>query len=374
MIKQQEKNLAADNQAIKGQQQLVQNLYPKQHNFQASRNQAVIKARPRPRPRTEKTHNIQQTCNFASTQAQLSELQKMFCKLSESVSVNKNRVEPYTGVSFSDSKLINPKRYVQTSHKKRSRRRNILNKLFASYSRAQNERYIKNLSSQALTNDEVKLVSRGLKFIPTPPVPSSDKPLLKDFDDFARTMRLKYMFAKKRKTSAHPFHVKSTWQPPVQNSIALENYFEETKLEIACAIFRPQIDNISAYERNAISALKRNSKINLKKADKGTTTVILDTAHKIDEGLQQLSNDKFYKPLSSPIVQGTARKVKELVNKLYRSGHIDPMTHKWLTIGLKQPRIPEFFTLTKIHKKTPVGRPIVSGSSGPTERICSFVD
>ena len=50
------------------------------------------------------------------------------------------------------------------------------------------------------------------------------------------------------------------------------------------------------------------------------------------------------------------------------------MTHTWLTIGLKQPRIPEFYTLTKIHKKTPVGRPIVSGSNGPTERIYSFVD
>ena len=50
------------------------------------------------------------------------------------------------------------------------------------------------------------------------------------------------------------------------------------------------------------------------------------------------------------------------------------MTHKWLTIGLKQPRTPEFYTLTKIQKKTPVGRPIVSGSSGPTERISSFVD
>ena len=50
------------------------------------------------------------------------------------------------------------------------------------------------------------------------------------------------------------------------------------------------------------------------------------------------------------------------------------MTHKWLTIGLKQPRIPEFYTLTKIDKKIPVGRPIVSGSSGPTERISSFVD
>ena len=80
------------------------------------------------------------------------------------------------------------------------------------------------------------------------------------------------------------------------------------------------------------------------------------------------------KPLASPIVQETSRKVNAIVYKLFCSGHIDKMTHKWLTTDLKQPRIPEFYTLTKIHKKTPVGRPIVSGSSGPTERISSFVD
>ena len=78
MMKQQDKILAADNQAIKAQQQLLQNLHLKEHSFHASRYQAAIKARPRPRPTTEKTHNSQQTCNFASMQAQLSELQKMF--------------------------------------------------------------------------------------------------------------------------------------------------------------------------------------------------------------------------------------------------------------------------------------------------------
>ena len=73
-------------------------------------------------------------------------------------------------------------------------------------------------------------------------------------------------------------------------------------------------------------------------------------------------------------MQDTARKVKELVNNLYRSGHIVLMTHKWLTISLKQPRTPEFYTLIKIYKKTPVSRPIVSGSSGPTERISRLED
>ena len=55
-------------------------------------------------------------------------------------------------------------------------------------------------------------------------------------------------------------------------------------------------------------------------------------------------------------------------------GMASSRSRKWLKISLKQPRIPEFYTLTKIHEKTPVGRPIVSGSSGPTERIYSFVD
>ena len=74
-------------------------------------------------------------------------------------------------------------------------------------------------------------------------------------------MPLKHMFGNKRKTSAHQSYVKSTWQPAVQSSVALENYLEESKLELASAAFRPQVDNISANERNAMQ--KRNSKINL---------------------------------------------------------------------------------------------------------------
>ena len=50
------------------------------------------------------------------------------------------------------------------------------------------------------------------------------------------------------------------------------------------------------------------------------------------------------------------------------------MTKKWLTQTPYPPRIPTFYTLTKIHKPVPVGRPIISGCDGPTERISSFVD
>ena len=150
-------------------------------------------------------------------QAQLSELQKMFFFLtSEAVNVNK-KVEQYTGVSFVDSRGFRKSRCIKGRiNKKRSHRRNNLKTSLTYHTRTQNEKNIKNFSNKVLSYNEVKLLSRGLKFIPTPPVPTSNKSLLKDFS-FPRTMRLRYIFADKRKTLAHPFHVKSTWQPPIQN-------------------------------------------------------------------------------------------------------------------------------------------------------------
>ena len=52
----------------------------------------------------------------------------------------------------------------------------------------------------------------------------------------------------------------------------------------------------------------------------------MNTAQKIKEGSQQLSDDKFYKPLTNPILLNTAQKVNRIVNKLFLLGNIDTMT------------------------------------------------
>ena len=52
----------------------------------------------------------------------------------------------------------------------------------------------------------------------------------------------------------------------------------------------------------------------------------MNTAQKIEEGSQQLSDDKFYKPLTNPIPLNTAQKVNRIVNKLFLLGNIDTMT------------------------------------------------
>ena len=215
-------------------------------------------------------------------------------------------------------------------------------------------------------------MAKGLKYIPCPVTKEIHirQQLLRDFERFARQMRLQYIFHGQDK-EPHPFHVKSIWKPPVQPSVALESYLEEVKTQLAEA--KPK-NNLPLAERKALKALKRDNEINLKKADKGTSTVVLSKQDKINEGQIQLNNKDHYMPLDQPMVKETNRKVTLLINELYRKNHIDEMTKKWLCQTPNPPRIPIFYTLTKIHKPTPVGRPIISGCEGPTEKLSSFVD
>ena len=53
---------------------------------------------------------------------------------------------------------------------------------------------------------------------------------------------------------------------------------------------------------NVRQALKRDTNISLKKADKGTTTVALNIEDEIKEGKTQLDNREHYRPLVNALV------------------------------------------------------------------------
>ena len=92
--------------------------------------------------------------------------------------------------------------------------------------------------------------------------------------------------------------------------------------------------------------------------------MVLSVEHKIREGQNQLNNEEHYRPLTEPINKRT------LPGKPHRRND-----KKVISPDPPDPhRIPTFYTLTKIHKPTPVGRPIISGCGGPTEKLSSFVD
>ena len=101
-----------------------------------------------------------------------------------------------------------------------------------------------------------------------------------------------------------------------------------------------------------LKALKGDEEINLKKADKGTNTVVMTKEDKLNEGQIQLNVREHYKPLESPMVEETGKGVLDLINKLYHGNFIDEMTKKCLSQRPTPPRIPIFYTLIKIHKPT----------------------
>ena len=82
-----------------------------------------------------------------------------------------------------------------------------------------NKRYMENLSDHDMTNNQINLLSKGLKFTPTPNIEENRirRQLLRGFEQFARRTRLKYIFHGQDNKS-HPFHVKSNWKRLKQKS------------------------------------------------------------------------------------------------------------------------------------------------------------
>ena len=186
-------------------------------------------------------------------------------------------------------------------------------------------------------------------------------------------MHLQYIYRGER-NKPHPFHVKSNWTPPVQPSVGSETFLEEVKFELAgIELHRPK-DNLSHNERRALRELPRDKNLVLKKTDKGTTTIAMNREDKIKEGQLQLNDRNNYRPLDKPMVETTTKKASALIKSMLQEGYIDQMTAKWLSLTPDPLRIPVFYTLTNIHKPKPIGRQIISGCDGPTERLSSFVD
>ena len=121
---------------------------------------------------------------------------------------------------------------------KRRKKNNSLKNRGQKKERETNETFHHNLSSHQLTDSQVSLLSRGLKFFPTPATNKTKikQELLRDYEP-------------------HPFHVKSTWISQVQHSVALESYLENVKTQLAeIKIIKPKI-NLSRNEVKALNEL-----------------------------------------------------------------------------------------------------------------------
>ena len=114
--------------------------------------------------------------------------------------------------------------------------------------------------------------------------------------------------------------------------MALETFLEEVKFELANIPIKRPKDNLSPGERRALHNLVLGDKtIIVKKADKGTTTVMMSREQKIKEGQILLNDLDNYRPLEKQMTDETAEKIKQLTTSMLTEGHIDEMTVKWLS-------------------------------------------
>ena len=122
---------------------------------------------------------------------------------------------------------------------------------------------------------------------------------------------------------------------------------ESVKVQLAeIKTIKPK-HTLSRNEFRAIAELKHNSALNVKKADKGTTTVIMNKTGKIKEAQVLLDNREHCNPLRLPLVKNTQQRVNQIITQLHQGRHIDDMTAKFLSQTPSPNRIPISLYLNK---------------------------
>ena len=231
---------------------------------------------------------------------------------------------------------------------------------------------IVNLSKYKPTFHEIKLLSRGLKFVPTFRPDSLE--IQKDNLMFLRRLKLIHFFreAEDKIRVYEPFRLSSGWTPPGNFPLHLNCYCVNTETEIRKSDSKPTTPNITKNEYHAIKSLKENKDIIIRPADKGGKIVLWGRREYLNEANRQLNNKCHYIPLKKDLTLIIAKEVNEYIEELKNKMIIKNETADYLKC--KNPRTPVFYMLPKIHKKDNSGRPIVSQTNGPTEKISQFLD
>jgi len=250
-----------------------------------------------------------------------------------------------------------------------------------------------NLSSHSLTVHEQSVLSRGLKFCPTPT--SVDQLELRtDLDKFERRLRLKVFYSRKntkiddsnKDTDTNTYDPKalfnhpllkrqSTFTPNPGQDPFLDAYITAVRADVINGIKAKTYRNVSKEEHKALHDIKNNRNIVIKEADKGSSVVIQDREQYITECNRQLGNTKYYKKLDVDPTSKFEKQMNKALEKAVQAELIDDSMR--YALSPKRPTPGRFYTLPKIHKQydnIPTGRPIVSGNGTVTEKVSLFVD
>ena len=107
-----------------------------------------------------------------------------------------------------------------------------------------------------MTDNEINLLSKGLKFVPTPK--SYDRAKLKEeLEQFGRKLRLAWVFRNEERTTFNPFKVKSAYNPRNCDA-AIEVYLSSLE-ESLMAIHKSMDEKKGAEGVREVSRVGENS-------------------------------------------------------------------------------------------------------------------
>ena len=233
---------------------------------------------------------------------------------------------------------------------------------------------ILNLSKRELNKAEISLLSKGLKFVPTPRF--VDQAALKtDLEAFGRKLRLAWHFRNDEGNFSefNPFRKKTNFNPK-DKDVAIEMYLSKLEEEILNINTKLKYHNVTKEERNAINSLRNDASIIIKEADKGSGIVIWDREDYLKEAESQLGDENVYEKLHGDSVSPLIKVIKSALSKIQKRGDISNETLDYFLTT--DPKLGRFYLLPKIHKRlyNVPGRPVISNSSFFTENISAFLD
>ena len=257
---------------------------------------------------------------------------------------------------------------------------------------------IHNFSTYNLTEYDIQLLNRGLTFSPSPDKYDQHQ-VLKDFNSFARSLRLNYSRAKHTKkiypspntsaTTTAMLYRPMKFMPPITPDTAvtrysgfasLKKYIDDTKQSIAdklpsiCIIKNP---NLSSTQKHSLKKLQKAAKeLTIKPADNNLGIVLLDTDDYVVQCSKHLADRDTYIPAKL-----STTRIKNQLTCLLASYTTQLTAHskrlyKYLN-STSITQIPRFYGLPKIHKpftRLPPLRPIISQSASLLSPSAKFID
>ena len=156
------------------------------------------------------------------------------------------------------------------------------------------------MSSHILTPAQIKLLSKNLKFCPTPDGPDLLE-LEVNMKEFIRKLEIKlFMSGSGSKQSEYLLSRPGQFIPPESNDKTLNSVINTivSKAESLDNLPKPKVfNNIDFQEKQALSELKNNSNIIIRPFDKGNGICIFDRDVYINKISDILENKKLYKRL-----------------------------------------------------------------------------